>query len=69
MTDVQTEIEVEIETKNKWDQLLRGTTQAVVEPDPVVEEISESEEEISVEITEDSPEAVLAQLYKSMIKT
>jgi len=70
MAEVQVEFTPEEEARIKWQNLLLGKTQAVVEPDPVIEEpIEEIPDALeTVDVPEDSPEAVLSQLYKSMIK-
>ena len=71
MAEVQEEFTPEEEARIKWKNLLLGKTEAVVEPAPVEEEIAETEVESTVvvpEVIEDSPEAVLSQLYKSMLK-
>lgn len=68
MAEVQVEITPEEEARIKWQNLLLGKSQAVVEPDPVIEEPSEEIPTALEEVAEDSPEAVLSQLYKSMLK-
>jgi len=76
MTEVQAEFTPEEEARIKWKDLLLGTTQVVVETAPVEEQIAEAEVKDTVvapkvvapEVEEDSPEAVLSQLYKSMLK-
>jgi hypothetical protein len=70
MAEVQVELTPEEEARIKWESLLLGKTQAVVEPAPAEEEITEPEVEgiVAPEIVEDSPEAVLSQLFKSMVK-
>jgi hypothetical protein len=53
----------------KWEQLLRGKPVVVVESVPEVEEVIVVEEPIAIsEVTDDSVEAVLARLHKSMTK-
>jgi hypothetical protein len=69
MAEVQVELTSEEESRIKWESLLLGKTQAVVEPVPVEEQITEIEGTVEVpEEIEDSPEAVLSQLFKSMVK-
>lgn len=71
MAEVQVELTSEEESRTKWEQLLRGKSVAVNEPVPVEEESAEAVEvveDIVPEVIEDSPEAVLARLFKSMVK-
>jgi hypothetical protein len=69
MAEVQVEFTPEDEARIKWQNLLLGKTQAVVdEPAPAVEETIELVAVSGAEVVEDSPEAILAQLFKSMKK-
>jgi len=69
MAEVQVELTSEEESRSKWESLLLGKTQVVDEPVPAVEEITEVEStEAVLEVVEDSPESVLSQLFKSMVK-
>lgn len=52
----------EEEVRSKWDQLLRGNTEVVDTP----EEEPVEEEAPVVVVTDDSSEAVLARLHRSM---
>ena len=72
MAEEELELTPEEEARIKWEQVLRGKPAVVVEPVLVEEETTE---EMLLELTEpvvivvdNSPEAVLAKLYKSMIK-
>jgi hypothetical protein len=70
MAEPQIELTPEEEARIKWESLLLGKTQAVVEP-VIVEEVVEASVEgttVAPEEIEDSPEAVLSQLFKSMVK-
>ena len=66
MAEVQVEFTSEEEARIKWEQLLRGKSIAVDEP-ALVEEDAKGTEKVP-EVIEDSPEAVLSQLFKSMVK-
>ena len=69
MAETQIELTPEEEARIKWEQLLRGKTVVVDEPVPVVEESTEVQDiAIASEEIEYSPEAVLARLFKSMVK-
>jgi len=70
MAEAQLELTPEEEARIKWESLLLGKTQAVVELTPVIEEPSEEIPDAleTVDVPEDSPEAVLARLYMGMIK-
>lgn len=69
MAEVQVEFTSEEEARIKWENLLLGKTHAVVKPTPATEElIDEPVIEPAIIVMEDSPEAVLSQLFKSMVK-
>ena len=70
MAEVQVELTSEEESRIKWESLLLGKTQAVVDPAPAEEAVEVKVEAATVtpEVIEDSPEAVLSQLFKSMVK-
>jgi hypothetical protein len=61
MSNIQVDTSEE-EVRSKWDQLLRGNTEVVDTPEEEV-----VEEEVPVEVVpDDSSEAVLARLHRSM---
>jgi hypothetical protein len=66
MAEAQIELTPEEEARIKWESVLLGKTQAVVEPEPV-EEIAEPEVETAPLVIDNGPEAVLARLYKNMV--
>ena len=69
MAETQLELTPEEEARIRWEQVLRGKPVGVVEPAPEMEEVIVVEETIAApEVIENSPEAVLARLFKSMIK-
>jgi len=61
MSDTQVETS-EDEVRSKWDQLLRGNTEVVDTPE---EEVVEEEVPVVI-VPDDSSEAVLARLHRSM---
>jgi hypothetical protein len=67
MAEAQIELTPEEEARIKWESVLLGKTQAVVEPDPIVEEIAEPEVETAPLVIDNGPEAVLARMYKNMV--
>lgn len=68
MAEAQIELTPEEEARIKWQSVLLGKTQAVVEPVLVEEELTETEEEETAPLVLDNgPEAVLARLHKSML--
>jgi hypothetical protein len=71
MAEAQIELTPEEEARIKWEQLLRGKPTVVVDTVPeeeAVEEALEEPTEPEVIVVDNSQEAVLAKLYKSMIK-
>jgi hypothetical protein len=71
MAEAQIELTPEEEARIKWEQLLRGKPTVVVGTVPeeeAVEEALEEPTEPEVIVVDNSQEAVLAKLYKSMIK-
>jgi hypothetical protein len=71
MVEEQVELTPEEEARIKWEQLLRGKPTVVVDTVPeeeAVEEALEEPTEPEVIVVDNSQEAVLAKLYKSMIK-
>lgn len=70
MTEAQKELTPEEEARIKWESLLLGRTQAVVDAVPAEEVTTEAEvedTELVPDVIEDSPEATLSQLFKSMV--
>jgi hypothetical protein len=61
MSDIQVET-TEEEVRSKWDQLLRGNTEVVDTPE---EELVEEEAPVVI-VPDNSSEAVLARLFRSM---
>jgi len=69
MAETQIALTPEEESRIKWEQLLRGKPVVVDDPTPAVEESIEVEDiAIAPDEIEDTPEAVLARLFKSMVK-
>lgn len=71
MVEEQVELTPEEEARIKWEQVLRGKPTVVVDTMPdeeALEELPTEPTEPEVIIVDNSPEAVLAGLYKSMIK-
>jgi len=66
MAEAQIELTPEEEARIKWQSVLLGKTQAVVEPVLVEEELTETEETAPL-VLDNGPEAVLARLHKSMM--
>jgi hypothetical protein len=62
MSDIQVDTSEE-EVRSKWDQLLRGNTEVVDTP----EEDAVVEEQPIIIVPDNSSEAVLARLFKSML--
>jgi hypothetical protein len=69
MAEEQIEISPEEEARLRWEQVLRGKSTTVVETVAIIEE-SNVVEDVAVEpeSIDDSPEAVLARLYKDTAK-
>jgi len=69
MAEAQVEFTPEEEARIKWENLLLGKSQAAGKPTLAEEElVDEPVVEPAVPVIEESPEAVLSQLYKSMLK-
>jgi hypothetical protein len=73
MAEVQEEFTPEEEeARTKWKNLLLGSAEAIDETAPAEEEqVAEAKVQAPVvtpEVVENSPESVLSQLYKSMLK-
>ena len=70
MAETQIELTPEEESRLRWENLLLGKAQAVVESISVIDEPNEEIPPAleTIEVVEDSPEAILSQLYKSMLK-
>lgn len=68
MAEVQSELTPEEEARIKWEQLLQGKSVAADDSVPAEDLVETMPSEPVLDVVDNSPEAVLAKLYKSMIK-